>query len=58
MPLKPGTSQKVISQNIKELYAANAGRSQPRPRAQIVAIAESVARKSRAHGRTPSKGKK
>lgn len=47
MPLKPGTGQKVISQNIGELYAANAlkPKKDKRPRAQIVAIAESEARK-------------
>jgi hypothetical protein len=56
MPLKKGKSKKTISTNIEELYEANAGRSKPRPRAQIVAIALSEARKSGA--KIPKKGVK
>lgn len=50
MPLKPGSSQKVISENIKELHHHG---SIPRSNKQIVAIAESNARRHpspRAHG--------
>lgn len=47
MPLKSGSSQKTISANIRELYHANADRSKPRPRAQIVAIAMRKAGKPR-----------
>ena len=43
MPLRPGSSQTVISQNIRELLAADQARSQ----AQAVAIAESEADKMR-----------
>jgi hypothetical protein len=46
MPLKKGSSQKTISSNIKELYHANEGKAKPRPRAQIIAIAESEARRT------------
>jgi hypothetical protein len=40
MPLKPGSSQKVISQNIRELYHANESKpaSEQRPPAQINAM--------------------
>lgn len=43
MPLKRGTSKKVISENIKELKEHG---SKPRSQKQIVAIALSQARKS------------
>ena len=43
MPLKKGSSQKTISGNIQELYQAPT----KRPRKQIIAIAESEARKSK-----------
>lgn len=35
---------KDVSKNIEELYRANKSRPKPRPRRQIVAIAESQAR--------------
>lgn len=54
MPLKKGSSQKTISANIRELYADNkkTGKARgqggkPRSRKQIIAIALSVAGKSR-----------
>lgn len=47
MPLAKGSSQKTISSNIRELYAANADRPKPRPRAQIIAIAMRAAGKTR-----------
>ncbi len=47
MPLRSGKSQTVISDNIKELYHANANRSKPRPRNQIIAIAMRKAGKSK-----------
>lgn len=47
MPLKKGSSKKTISSNIKELYHANEGKSNPRPRKQIIAIAESEARQTK-----------
>jgi hypothetical protein len=40
MPLKKGTSRKVIGENIKELEASG------RPKKQAIAIALDVARKS------------
>lgn len=43
MPLKHGSSQKVISENIRELMHANPERNQK----QAVAIAFSEARKSK-----------
>ncbi len=52
MPLLPGSSQKVISANIKELYHHG---SKPRPLKQIVAIAEANAR--RTGGGAPPKPK-
>lgn len=42
-----------VSDNIKELYKANEGRSKPRPRKQVIAIAMSEARRA---GKSPSKG--
>jgi hypothetical protein len=51
VPLKSGKSQTVISSNIKELYKANADRTNPRPRDQIVAIAMNKAGMSRMHGK-------
>ena len=57
MPLKGG--KKNIGKNIKELYHANEKREaegkSPRPRAQMIAIAESVARKG--DGKKPTKKK-
>lgn len=47
MPLAKGSSQKTISGNIRELYAANADRPKPRPRKQIIAIAMRMAGKKR-----------
>ncbi len=44
MPLKEGSSQATVSQNIKELSSS----STPRPRAQIIAIA--LAKKRQAMG--------
>jgi hypothetical protein len=43
MPLKKGSSSKVIGQNVQELYQAPT----KRPRKQIIAIAESEARRSK-----------
>lgn len=47
MPLKQGKSQKTISDNIRELAAANKTKpaGKKRPQKQIIAIAESVARR-------------
>ena len=56
MPLQKGKSQKTISKNIEELYEANEGKVNPRPRKQIIAIALSEARKSGAN--IPKKRKK
>lgn len=53
MPLKPGKSQKIISQNIKELHEHG---TRPRSNKQIIAIALSEARKSGA--KIPKKKKK
>jgi hypothetical protein len=39
MPLKPGKSRAAFESNVRELSAANAGKSKPRSRAQILAIA-------------------
>lgn len=49
MPLQPGKSQQVVSNNISELYKANAFKPQgkKRPRKQIIAIALSNARKNK-----------
>jgi hypothetical protein len=49
MPLKKGSSKKVISENIRELYHANAEKpkGKKRKRDQIVAIAMSKAGKAR-----------
>ena len=52
MPLAPGGSKEVVSNNIRELYDANAGKSKPRPRKQIIAIALDNAR--RTGGKVPS----
>jgi hypothetical protein len=52
MPLKRGTSKKVISENIGELKRSNPGR----PMDQAIAIAYSQARKSGGH--YPKKGGK
>lgn len=54
MPLKKGSSRKVISENIRELYRDNkkSGKEKgaggkARPKSQIIAIALSMAGKSR-----------
>jgi hypothetical protein len=49
MPLKPGKSKKVISENISELTQANKSKSpsKKRPRKQIIAIALNKAGKSK-----------
>lgn len=54
MPLKKGLSRKVISENIRELYRDNkkSGKEKgaggkARPKSQIIAIALSMAGKSR-----------
>ena len=49
MPLQSGSSQKVISQNIRELYHANASKPEgkKRAKAQIIAIAMANARKKK-----------
>lgn len=54
MPLKKWSSKKVISENIRELYADNKKKGKergawwtPRPKKQIVAIALAQARKSK-----------
>lgn len=49
MPLAKGSSQKTISANIRTLYHENASKpaGKKRKRAQIVAIAESVARRGK-----------
>jgi hypothetical protein len=54
MPMKKGTSQKSISKNIRELYADNkksgkarGANGKPRGKKQIIAIALSVAGKSK-----------
>ena len=48
MPLQPGKSQKVIGMNVAELYHANAEKTkgEKRKRDQIIAIAESEARRT------------
>lgn len=47
MPLESGSSKQVISNNIRELYKANAGKKKKRSKEQIIAIALSQARKSK-----------
>jgi hypothetical protein len=47
LPLKKGSSKSVISDNISELYHANADKKKKRSRKQIVAIAYAVARRSK-----------
>ena len=46
MPLHKGSSVEVFDRNVRELYRANKRRKKKRTRAQILAIAYSVARKS------------
>lgn len=46
MPLKRGYSQKTISENIRTLYHENPGKSKPRSRKQMIAIAYAVARRA------------
>ena len=48
MPLKPGASQKVISQNIREMLQSG----KKRPRKQVVAIALANARRHPGGGRS------
>jgi hypothetical protein len=45
MPLRKGSSQKVISENIRTEMRAG------KPRKQAIAIAESEARRAKKHGR-------
>lgn len=47
MPLKRGSSRKTISRNIRELEHSNTKRGRARSHKQNVAIALSMARKSR-----------
>lgn len=49
MPLKEGKGEKVVSANIKELYAANKSKPQDakRPTKQIIAIALAKSREKK-----------
>ena len=47
MPLVKGSSKKAISENISRLWHENEGKKKKRSRDQIIAIAYSVAGKSR-----------
>ena len=47
MPLKPGKSKKVISENIRELEHSRSAAGKKRTHKQNIAIAFSKARKSR-----------
>ena len=46
MPLQSGSSKEIVSNNIKELYSANAGKDKPRSRDQMIAIAMANARRT------------
>ena len=47
MPLVKGSSKKAISENISRLWRENDNRKKKRSRDQIIAIAYSVAKRSR-----------
>jgi hypothetical protein len=47
MPLKKGSSDKVVSDNIRELYHSNADKKKKRSRRQIVRIAYEMARRGK-----------
>lgn len=47
MPLKKGSSQQTIAKNIATMMRENKAKDKPRSRDQIIAIAYSIARKSK-----------